>query len=154
MEKWVSTEQAFQKIRQFCAYQERCHREVKEKLAEWGVPAPDREAITASLIEEDYLNEERFASVYAGGKFRMKQWGKMKIRHELQKKQVSEYCIRKALDEIEEEDYLSTFMKLFTEKLHSLRSEKQVQLRKRKTLDYLTQKGYERDLIYAQLSKY
>lgn len=142
-------DQAFQRIKQYCAYQERCHRETKEKLFSFGLSRSDVEAIIASLIEEDYLNEERFAAAFARGKFRMKQWGRVKIRYELKQKQVSEYCIKRAMKEIDPNDYQNTFVKLFEAKSEGVKSEKNVTARKKKITDYLLQKGYELDMILS-----
>src|ERR1700748_907813 len=93
----LSPEQALQKARHYCGYQERCHSEVQEKLYSLGLRKPQVEAALATLIEENYLNEERFAIQFAGGHFRLKQWGKVRIRYQLKQKKVSEYCIRTAL---------------------------------------------------------
>src|ERR1700709_2489168 len=95
--KKLTREQAMQKARHYCAYQERSHYEVKQKLYSFGLHKIEVEESLSGLIEEDYLNEERFAIQFAGGHFRMKQWGRVKIRYELKQKQVSEYCIKKAL---------------------------------------------------------
>jgi len=103
--KYLTKEQALQKLKHYCAYQERCHSEVKEKLYQLGVWKKEHDEIIASLIEENYLNEERFAVAYAGGHFRIKQWGRIKIKYELKQKQVSEYSIKKALKQIEDEEY-------------------------------------------------
>ncbi len=151
--KRLTPEQAFQKIKHYCGYQERSHAEVKEKLYSYGLWKNDVEQLIAQLIEEDYLNEERFARVFAGGKFRMKQWGKVKIKYELKQKNISEYNIKKALKEIDDEDYLNVFNKIFENKLSSLNSEKNLFTKKRKVLDYLLQKGFERDLIMEKLVK-
>jgi regulatory protein len=151
--KRLTPEQAYPKIKHFCAYQERSHAEVKEKLYAFGLYKTDVETILSRLIEEDYLNEERFAKMFAGGKFRMKQWGKVKIRYELKQKQVSEYNIRKGLREIPEDDYQTAFARLFETKQKTLKSEKNIQVRKRKLLDYLLQKGYERDMIMQKLNE-
>lgn len=148
MEKQSLTpDQASQKIRQYCAYQERSHSEVKDKLYGYGLNRREVDEILSTLIEENYLSEERFAIQYAGGKFRMKQWGRVKIRYALRQKQVSEYCIKKALASIPETDYQRTLQKLFEEKLRSLRSEKNMFTRKRKIQDHLLQKGYEAALV-------
>src|SRR5450432_470130 len=104
----LTKEQALQKARHFCAYQERCHNEVKEKLYSFGLWKKDVEETISLLIGDDYLNEERFAIQFAGGRFRMKQWGRVKIRYELKQRQLSEYCIKKALAAIDEEDYHKT----------------------------------------------
>jgi len=143
----LTPDQALQKLRQYCAYQERCHSEVKNKLYEYGLNRREVDEILSTLIEENYLNEERFAIQYAGGKFRMKQWGRVKIKYSLRQKQVSEYCIKKALASIPEADYERTLQKLFDEKLRSLRSEKNMFTRKRKMQDHLLQKGYEPALV-------
>jgi len=144
--KSVTKEQALQKLKHYCAYQERCHSEVKEKLFALGIWKKDHDEIIATLIEENYLNEERFAIAFAGGRFRIKQWGKVKIKYELKQKQVSEYSIKKALKQISEEDYLTTLKKLAKEKYASLKSD-QYLVRKKKTMDYLIGKGFEMDLV-------
>jgi len=150
--KSLTKEQALQKLKHYCAYQERCHQEVKEKLYDLGVWKKDHDEIIATLIEENYLNEERFAIAFAGGKFRIKQWGRVKIKYELKQKQVSEYCIKKALKQIEEEEYLKTLAKLANQKYASLKGE-QYLVRKKKTLDYLAGKGFEPELIRGFLEK-
>lgn len=150
--KILTKEQALQKLKQYCAYQERCHREVKEKLYALGVWKRDHDEIIATLIEENYLNEERFAIAYAGGKFRIKGWGRIKIKYELKQKQVSEYCIKKALKQIDESDYIAKLTKLATEKYQSLKGE-QYLIRKKKTIDYLVGRGFELDLINFVISE-
>lgn len=143
----VTKEKALQKLKHFCGYQERCHYEVKEKLYSMGLWKKGVEEIISQLIEENYLNEERFAIQFAGGKFRMKQWGKIKIQYELKQKKISEYCIRKAISQIDDEAYQRTFKKLLSQKTESLKSEKNVFVKKRKLQDYLLQKGYELNLV-------
>ena len=96
--KYLTKEQALQKIKHYCAYQERCHNEVKEKLYNLGVWKKEHDEIIATLIEENYLNEERFAIAFAGGRFRIKKWGRVKIKYELKQKQVSDYCIKKSIE--------------------------------------------------------
>ena len=140
-QKHPGREQALQKIRHFCSYQERCHSEVREKLYSYGLWKNDTEAILSQLIEENCLNEERFALAFAGGRFRMKQWGRVKINFELKQKRISEYCIRIALAQFEESDYLRTLRDLALDKWEKLRKEKNIFIRKRKVQDYLLQKG-------------
>jgi regulatory protein len=149
--KYLTKEEALQKLRHYCTYQERSHFEVKQKLRELGIKYGDQDEIVATLIDEDYLNEERFAIQFAGGKFRMKEWGKKKILFGLKEKRVSEYCIKKALASIDEEDYAKTLNKLVEEKYESLKGEQYLE-RKKKTIDYLIQKGYEYDLINKAVS--
>lgn len=150
--KHLTKEQALQKLKHYCGYQERSHSEVKEKLYSLGVWKQEHDEIISALIEENYLNEERFAIAFARGKFRMKQWGRVKIKYELKQKQVSEYCIKKALKEIEEEEYSTLLKKLATEKYASLKAE-QYMVRKKKTIDYLLQKGFEMELIKQVVGK-
>jgi regulatory protein len=146
-------EQALQKIKHYCAYQERCHQEVKEKLYSLGMHKKDVDELTSQLIEENYLNEERFAIQYAGGKFRMNHWGKIKIKYALKQKQVSEYCIKKALFQIDNDAYIKTLEKLAAEKQNTLKGEKNNFIKSRKVQDYLLQKGYESDLIKDALNR-
>ena len=145
--KQLTKEQALQKLRHYCGYQERSHSEVKDKLYQLGVWKKDHDEIIASLIEENYLNEERFAIAFAGGKFRMKQWGRVKIKYELKQKQVSDYCIKKAMKQIDEEVYYATLTKLAEQKWALLKSERNIFVKKRKAMSFLLQKGYESDLV-------
>ncbi len=140
-------DQALPKIKQYCAYQERCHAEVRDKLYSFGLHKNEVEEIISGLISENYLNEERFAIHFAGGKFRMKQWGKIKIKQALKYKQVSDYCIRKALKEIDAKDYEKTLTKLADQKLKTIKSEKNIFIKKRKLQDFLLQKGFETQLV-------
>lgn len=148
--KHLTKEQAFQKLKHYCAYQERCHSEVKEKLYNLGIWKKEHDEIIATLIEENYLNEERFAIAFAGGRFRIKKWGRTKITYELKQKQISDYCIKKALKQIDEEDYLKVLGKLAKEKYASLKNDQHL-IRKKKTIDYLQQKGYEYELIIRSI---
>ena len=150
--KHLTKEQALQKLKQYCAYQERCHSEVKEKLYNLGVWKKDHDEIIAALIEENYLNEERFAIAYAGGKWRIKQWGRVKIKYELKQKQVSEYSIKKALKQIDEEEYNAVLQRLTCEKYAALKNE-QYLVRKKKTMDYLVAKGFETELVRAAVER-
>jgi regulatory protein len=150
--KQLSKEQALQKLKHYCGYQERSHSEVKEKLFSLGVWKKDHDEIIATLIEENYLNEERFAMAFASGKFRMKHWGRVKIKYELKQKQVSEYNIKTALKQINEEDYMAILKKLADDKYAALKDE-QYLVRKKKTMDYLMQKGFEPGLIQNVLNE-
>jgi regulatory protein len=143
---------ALQKAKHYCAYQERSHNEVREKLYSFKLHKNEVEQLLTQLIEEDYLNEERFAIAYAGGHFRTKQWGKEKIKYALKQKRVSDYCIRKALAEITTSDYTKTFFNVADKKLATLKSEKNIFIKKRKLRDYLQQKGFEIKLINDYLT--
>ena len=139
--------QALEKIKHFCSYQERCHSEVKQKLFDYGLNKNESDEILLYLIENNFLDEQRYAEQFAGGHFRRKKWGRIKIRHALRRKQISENCIKKALQIIDEEDYLKILRQLLEEKNTTLRSEKNHFIRKKKIRDYLLQKGYEQGLI-------
>lgn len=140
-------EQALQKIKQYCAYQERCHSEVRDKLYSFGLYKMEVEEIISSLIIENYLNEERFAILFAGGKFRMKQWGKNKIKQALKLRRVSDYCINKALKNIDGSEYRKVFQKIAEQKAKTLKSERNIFIKKRKLQDFLLQRGFESELI-------
>ena len=152
--KQLTGEQALQKIKQYCAYQERCHVEVKEKLYTYGLFKQQVEELLSRLIEEDYLNEERFAIQFAGGRFRMKQWGRVKIKYELKQKKVSEYCIQKALTQIDEEAYQKTLHQLANKKWKDI-SEKEPEkfTRMSKMTDYLLHKGFEAELVRTEVKR-
>lgn len=149
-QKNIGSEKALQKIRQFCSYQERTHQEVKDKLYGYGLYKKDVELLLTQMIEENYLNEERYAIAFAGGKFRMKKWGRIKIKFELKQKRVSEYCIREALESIDEEDYRKTIKGLFQQKNQLLSREKNVFVKKQKIRSFLLQRGFEPSLIMEQ----
>lgn len=141
------SESVLKTMQHYCAYQERCHSEVRYKLLELNVRGEALERIMAALIEEDFLNEERYARAYAGGKFRIKHWGRKKITQELKQKQVSDYCIRKGLTEIEEQEYLRAINRLIEKKSAELKTKEPDWIRKQKIYRYLLQKGYEPELI-------
>jgi len=108
--------QILEKARAYCAYQERSQQEVRDKLYDWGLHRTEVEQCIAELVSENYLNEQRFAIAYAGGKFRIKEWGRIKIKLALKQKKVSEYCIKKALEEINARDYKRTLNKILESK--------------------------------------
>jgi regulatory protein len=149
----LSPEQALQKARHYCSYQERCHQEVKDKLYSFGLRPQQVENAISTLIEENQLNEQRFAVEFAGGHFRLKQWGRVKIRYELKLRQISEYNIKKALAIIEEEEYELTLSRLADRKWALLHTKTNLFSRKRKLQDYLLQKGYEQDRVATAISR-
>ncbi len=148
----VTQEQALQKLKRYCSYQERCHHEVKEKLYSFKLKKHVVELLIAELIDAGFLNEERFAIQFAGGKFRTRQWGRVKIAYELKQKRVGEYLIKKALKEIDEKEYKSVLKKLATRKWNSLKQEQYLN-RLAKTTNYLLQKGFESSLISESLAE-
>lgn len=150
--KRLTPEQAWQKIKHFCAYQERCHFETKEKLFGFGLSKTDVETLISRLIEEDYLNEARFAAQFAGGHFRIKKWGRVKIVYALKQKRVSPVNIKSALKEIDEENYKAILMKLAEAKWKLLKHEQYLN-RQAKTSHYLMNKGYEPALVQETIQQ-
>ena len=152
LKKSLSKEQVYQKLKHYCAYQDRCHAEVKTKAYSLGMKKADVEELTSKLIEEGCLNEERYASVFAGGKFRMKQWGKIKIRAELKQRWISEYCIVAALAEIDQNKYRETLQKLAAKRWVSVKGPgANLFTKMARTRDYLLQKGYEANLVAMEI---
>lgn len=142
----------YNKIKRFCAFQERCHSEVREKLYSYGLFRKEVDMITVQLIEEGCLSEERFGMQFAGGKFRIKKWGRIKIKYALKQKGVSERIISDALDSLPEGEYLKTLDQLAAKKWQLLKKEPTL-TRKPKTVQYLIQKGFEKYLAIAAVDK-
>lgn len=143
-------QQALRKIQDWCAYQERCQQEVRDKLYAYGLKTDDVENLIAQLISENFLNEERFAKAYAGGKFRIKKWGRVKIKMELKARRVSDYCIRKGLAEIGEEEYRKTLRKILDDKDRTMDEKNKIR-RKYKLLRFAASRGFEQELVMELL---
>lgn len=150
--KALTPQQALQKVRHYCAYQERSHQDVREKLQQLGCAKKEHDAILSQLIEDDYLNEERFAIAFAGGKWRVKRWGRQRIRYELKQKRISDYCIQKGLDQIDPEEYREVLIQLATKKLASYEGDP-YPVRYKKTADHLVARGFESSLIREALAQ-
>jgi len=149
--KKLTPTQALVKAQASCAYQERCQQEMRDKLYDWGLYSTDVENIITQLIVEGFLNEERFAKTFAGGKFRIKKWGKIKIKIELKKRKISDYCIKQAMQEIPDKDYLRTLQQLIEKKSKELKGGKP-QVRNYKIAQYVASKGFEQDIIWSVLT--
>jgi regulatory protein len=143
----ISTEKALQKLKHYCGYQERSHSEARQKLYSLKISKKDVEELISRLIEEDYLNEERFVMQYASGKSRMKGWGRQKIRYELRQKGISEFCIVKALKILDDTEYKAGFKRQAAKKWTALQSEKNIFVKKSKWQQFLLQRGFEPALI-------
>ena len=144
--KVYTQKQALIKAESYCAYQERCQQEVRDKLYSWGVHEIQVENVIADLIASNFINEERFAKAYAGGKFRIKKWGRVKISIELKRRKISTYCIKKGLAEIEEEEYIKTLQKVAEVKIKATK-ERDSKKKKYKVMNYLLSRGFENDLV-------
>lgn len=142
-----TVEEAKRKLERYCIYQDRCHKEIEQKLYEMRMIPEACEVIILHLIEHDFLNEERFAKSYARGKFSIKKRGKQRIIRELKYRNISKYNIDKALQEINNNDYLNTLNEI-TQKKHDSILEINSFKKKKKIIDFLLRKGYESHLIY------
>jgi regulatory protein len=140
------------KIAKYCAYQERAHSEVKQKLYSYNLFRDEVEEILAWLITENYLNEERYATTVAGGKFRIKKWGRLKISQYLKQKDVSTYSIDKALGEINQEMYQRTMNDLILQKKDQTKAANIYELR-HKVARHLIGKGYEPEEVWKQIKQ-
>lgn len=136
-----------QKAARFCAYQERCISDVKRKLNSMQVTGEEADIIIDELIKEGFLNEDRFAKIYAGGRFRMKGWGRMKIYKALRAKEVQEKDIRNALNEIDETEYRKTLKSILEKKIKELKEEDFTK-RKQKLVNFALGRGFESGLIW------
>ena len=143
---------AREKIQAYCAYQERCHMEVTKKLKSWGLIPDAIDLLIGELIQFNFLNEERYARSFARGKFRIKKWGRMKIRMELKKRDIYFKCIDFAMEEIDDKAYFETLKKVLQKK-NELEKEKDSYKRKAKLTRYLVSRGFEYDLIRDALEE-
>lgn len=148
----LTPKQALEKLQAYCAYQERSHQEVRTKLLKLGVRGHELEEVIAQLVSDDFLNEERFAVAFAGGRFRMKKWGRKRIEVELKKRGVSSYSIRKGLAEIDEQAYLETLASVAEKKADLLKGEDAF-ARKNKVARYLISRGFEPQLVWDFLGE-
>jgi len=148
--KYWSLAEARVRIASFCAYQERYQQEVRDKLHERGVYGEDAEELIAYMISEGFLNEERFASAFARGKFRIKKWGRNKILQELKFRQISPNCIKSGMKEIEAEEYWETLLQLVEKKANLIKESDDFKKRY-KTHQYLMGRGFENDLIQSAI---
>lgn len=148
--EYPTIREAIQKLEHYCAYQDRCHDEVTQKLRTLRMTAEEIDLIIVHLITENFLNEERFACSFARGKHRIKHWGKTRIVRELQMRHISKYNIDKALKEIPISEYLENFH-IWAEKHWEFLLEKDPQKKKKKWCDYFLRKGFESNLIYEKI---
>jgi len=146
-QKSYTVKEATIKLMQFCAYRDRSHKEVEEKLRKMNMIPAAQEQIIIQLMQDDFLNEERFARSFVRGKFRIKKWGKIKIKQELKFREISAPVIKNALTEIDQQKYNSTLYELAEKKLRLLKEPDNFK-KKRKLADFLLRKGYESNLVY------
>lgn len=141
---------ALVKMQSWCAYQERAQQDARDKLYELGMWPEAVENIIVHLIQDNFLNEERFAMTFARGKFAIKKWGRVKIKQELKFKKVNDYCIKKALQQIDETEYINTLKKIIDSKRKLIKESNSIKLQF-KLMNYALSKGYEKDLVFDVL---
>lgn len=152
MKNPLTVTEALEKLRTYCVYQERCHKEVKNKLYQLDMIPQAIEQIVGTLVAENYLNESRFAQQFAHGKFSIKHWGKIRITKELKARNISDYDIQKALKALETDVYL-TKIEAISEKKWAQLSQISMQAKKEKLYNYLVYRGWETALIYEQINR-
>ena len=152
--KAYTLEEATRRMERYCAYQERCHREVRDKLREMRMIPQAADSIIVHLIQEGFLNEERFASAFVRGKFRQKKWGRIRLERELKLRGISPFLIDKALtEELPEGTYQEVFESLAQKRWDALKSESPMR-RKQKFYSYLQYRGWEKELIFECLNQF
>ncbi len=144
--------EATKKLEGYCAYQERCHKDVITKLKQMRMIPEAIDQIVGHLIQENYLNEERFAQSFARGKFNIKKWGRIRIVNELKQRHISSYNIKSALAEIDDNIYMETLDNLAKKRLDSIK-DTDIQKRRRKLADYLLYRGWESHLVYDKITE-
>lgn len=143
----LGNREAYVRLSAYCAYQERCRTEIMEKMEHYGLAHSQKQALMNQLEEDNFYNEQRFAKAYAGGKFRLLGWGKLKIRQGLKARGIDSSEINKAIhEEISDESYLETLSTFLNKKANSLSKEKPF-LKKQKLVSYALGKGYELDIV-------
>ena len=140
------------KLQYYCSYQDRCHKEVIEKLKTFNVKEHESNQIISNLINDNYLNESRFSESFVRGKFKIKNWGKIRIISELKRRNISPYNITLGLKEVEDQDYLNKFEEIFKKKLSSLNNLSS-DVKKKKIISYLQYRGWESNLIYSKINE-
>ena len=150
-DKGYTVDQIKTKMEHYCAYQDRCHYDVEKKIREFFLIPEAKDEILLGLMQDNFLNEERFAKSFARGKFRIKHWGRKKITQELKKRNISEYLITKGLEEINISEYYTTLETLMRKKKESITSKNDYELNN-KLISFMLNKGYEYDLIKETLN--
>tara|TARA_B100001250_G_scaffold296978_1_gene258505 strand:+ start:48 stop:524 length:477 start_codon:yes stop_codon:yes gene_type:complete len=144
---------AIERLKNFCTLQDRCQFDVIQKMKEWGLLELTQDHVLEILITDKYIDEERYAQSFCRGKFRIKKWGKMKITNELRKKQISNICINKGLEEIEDKEYEILLNNLLKKKNNSLKDKNHF-TRKKKIASFLIQRGFEGNLVWDKIREF
>ncbi|MEW4923181.1 regulatory protein RecX [Algibacter sp. 2305UL17-15] len=151
--KTYTVQEATKKLEYYCAYQERCHKEVRQKLRDMQMIPEAIDVIMVHLLEHNFLNEERFAKTFVSGKFRIKAWGRRRLTYELKQKDIGKVNINQALAEIDNEEYVGVFNSLAEKKANSI-TEPNKYKKKKKLIDYLLYRGWESHLVYEKANEF
>jgi regulatory protein len=151
--KTYTVDEARKRLESYCAYQERCHKEVKTKLKDMRMIPEAIDTIVVHLIQHNFLNEERFAKAYVRGKFRIKKWGRIRLVRELKFREISKYSVDSALKEIDLDDYYETLDELMQKRIAQVKENNNYK-KKKKVADYLLYRGWESHLVYEKLNEY
>ena len=149
-QKTYTVDEAQKRLEHYCAYQERCHKEVSQKLYEMRMIPEAQDKIIVHLLQHNYLNEERFAKAFVRGKFRIKKWGKQRLKLELKRKGIHKNLIISALKEIDNNDYYDAFNALAEKKVLTI-TESNIYKRRKKLADYLLYRGWESTMVYEKV---
>ena len=139
-----------QRLKNYCALQEKSKWDVIQKMKEWGLNKNSQDYILELLINEKYIDEERYSKSFCSGKFKIKKWGKIKLENELKKKNIPKVCIEKGLKEIDDFDYLQELKYLLEKKMNNIK-EKNYFIKNKKIALYLINKGYEYNLVWDKI---
>jgi regulatory protein len=150
--KTYTVQEAQKKLEHYCSYQERCHKEVIQKLQNMNMIPQAIDVIVVHLLDKNFLNEERFAKAFVRGKFRIKKWGKYRITRELKQRDISKTLITSAINQISDTDYLASFHELAERKALTIK-ESNTQKKKKKLADYLLYRGWESHLVYDKVNE-
>ncbi|WP_055447456.1 regulatory protein RecX [Lacinutrix mariniflava] len=150
--KSFTVDEAKKKLEHYCAYQERCHKEVRQKLRDLNMIPEATDIIVVHLLEHNYLNEERFAKIFVRGKFNIKKWGRFRLTQELKRKDISKININLALREIDEDEYIGVFNDLAEKKADMILESNKLK-KKKKLIDYLLYRGWESYLVYDKVNE-
>ena len=151
-QKSYSVDEALKKLEHYCAYQERCHKEVVSKLYDLRMIPDAIDHIVVKLMQDNFLNEERYAKAFVSGKFRIKKWGKQRLTRELKQRDIGKTLINMAIETINDQEYLETFHALAEKKAEGIR-ETSVQKKRKKLADYLFYRGWESHLVYDKVNE-
>lgn len=152
--KYLTYRDALDAMQKYCAKQEKCQKDIRTKLIQGGIYGEDLENVLAELITDGFIDEERYARHFVSGKFKINKWGRLKIKQALEMKDISEYCIREGLKEIDEATYTEHIRHIIIKKIQSNTTDHILWDERIKLFNHLISKGYEKDIINPILDEF